>query len=189
MSNAGGSVYNNTLSQNTCPYEGGIYLSNSSPEIFNNIIYANSGYGIRENDTTSDPSLICNDIFDNALGVYLDEGITAFTSARSLNLSVPEAVENRDCDPDLVTPDDYHLSRSSCCIDTGINTGAPLHDLDGDPRPLGARTDIGCDEVVFQDIPAATTGFAFVLAALFTGYTLNTIWKSIRKVQGISIIE
>ena len=63
---------------------------------------------------------------------------------------------NIDADPRFKDPErfDYHLSLGSPCVDTGLNTWAPAHDLDGDPRPLDgngdgiATVDMGVDELV-----------------------------------------
>ena len=48
-------------------------------------------------------------------------------------------------------PGDYHLSIGSPCIDAGDPALTPAWvamDIDGQPRIVGARADIGCDEVV-----------------------------------------
>jgi uncharacterized repeat protein (TIGR01451 family) len=42
--------------------------------------------------------------------------------------------------------DDFHLSRSSPCVDAGIDVGVS-DDRDGQARPLGSGPDIGSDEV------------------------------------------
>jgi len=49
------------------------------------------------------------------------------------------------------TAGDYHLQFGSPAIDSGICTGAPPVDFEGDPRPMGANCDIGADE--FASIP------------------------------------
>jgi hypothetical protein len=54
------------------------------------------------------------------------------------------------------SPDyDYHLQSDSPSRDKGTNDGAPEDDLDGNPRPGGARTDIGCYE--YQPPPPTPT--------------------------------
>jgi hypothetical protein len=45
---------------------------------------------------------------------------------------------------------DYHLKAGSPCVDTGdptLASPAALFDIDGQPRPIGAAPDIGCDEL------------------------------------------
>jgi vacuolar-type H+-ATPase subunit F/Vma7 len=53
-------------------------------------------------------------------------------------------------DPLFVNPetDDFHLTSSSPCIDTGTSEDAPNHDIEGDDRPQGLGYDIGADEFV-----------------------------------------
>lgn len=58
---------------------------------------------------------------------------------------------NLNIDPAFVDPDagDYHLLRSSPCIDAGdpdVTADQSNTDIDGDPRVVGARVDIGADE-------------------------------------------
>lgn len=57
---------------------------------------------------------------------------------------------NFDADPLFVDPvvNDFHLSATSPCIDSGSTAAASglLLDLDGDPRVLGNAVDIGADE-------------------------------------------
>jgi len=56
------------------------------------------------------------------------------------------------CDPAFAGNGDYHLTDSSCCIDTGTDVGAPDYDIDGDIRPCGDGYDMGADE--FQPVYA-----------------------------------
>jgi hypothetical protein len=61
--------------------------------------------------------------------------------------TVNEGAINIREDPGFVDPlnDDYHLAAGSAAIDAGIDAGV-LFDIDGDPRPVGPRPDIGADE-------------------------------------------
>jgi hypothetical protein len=65
---------------------------------------------------------------------------------------------NIDVDPCFVNPDsnDYHLLEESSCIDAGdpdFVAGPDETDIDGNPRILGEKIDIGADEFV-PPIPA-----------------------------------
>ena len=59
-----------------------------------------------------------------------------------------DGVGNMDVNPRLAV-DGYHLKPNSPLIDAGSPQGsvAGLTDIDGQPRLLNARTDIGADEV------------------------------------------
>ncbi len=68
---------------------------------------------------------------------------------------------NYDIDPLLVelpnlnnaptTAGDLHLQSTSPAVNLGTNTGAPMTDFDGNPRPFGDQTDMGAFEI--QNIP------------------------------------
>jgi hypothetical protein len=53
-----------------------------------------------------------------------------------------------DADPLLLSRLNPHLRATSPAIDAGTCVGAPIDDIDGDPRPSGATCDIGADEFV-----------------------------------------
>jgi predicted outer membrane repeat protein len=62
---------------------------------------------------------------------------------------------NFDIDPFFANPEagDYHLSPTSACVDAGdpiYNSGGLETDLDGDPRVLFGRIDVGADEATFS---------------------------------------
>ncbi|MEW5763642.1 MAG: right-handed parallel beta-helix repeat-containing protein [Acidobacteriota bacterium] len=50
-------------------------------------------------------------------------------------------------DPAFLDPanGDYHIGSSSAAVDHGIDSGVH-HDIDGNPRPIGATVDLGADE-------------------------------------------
>ncbi|UCG46573.1 MAG: right-handed parallel beta-helix repeat-containing protein, partial [Phycisphaerales bacterium] len=53
--------------------------------------------------------------------------------------------------------DDYHLHESSYCVDAGDPAYTPMPgetDIDGEPRIMGARLDIGADELTAELAPA-----------------------------------
>ncbi|MCK4981114.1 MAG: DUF1565 domain-containing protein, partial [Candidatus Delongbacteria bacterium] len=143
------SIINNTISDNT---DDGIYISSissASPDsIFNNIISLNSGYGINEDGSSSDPGKVWYNLFyANSSGLYRDEGTTDYYTASTLNTGVAECENNIDGDPMFVDRgnDDYRLRLGSPAIDAG----------DPDPQfndPDGSRNDIGA--FVFDKPPA-----------------------------------
>ncbi|MBX7259508.1 MAG: hypothetical protein K1Y02_24320, partial [Candidatus Hydrogenedentes bacterium] len=56
--------------------------------------------------------------------------------------------------PDFVNPfGDYHLRRSSPCIDAGTNLPNMTEDFEGDWRPYNLVTDIGIDEYAIPSVP------------------------------------
>jgi len=63
---------------------------------------------------------------------------------------LPETLEgngNFDLDPLFATDDDYRLSNCSPCINTGVSSAnVPETDLDGHPRVVGTRVDVGAFE-------------------------------------------
>jgi hypothetical protein len=65
---------------------------------------------------------------------------------------------NIDADPCFVNPagDDYHLLAGSPCIDAGDPAYSPTPgdtDIDGEPRAMGLRVDMGADEFAAALIP------------------------------------
>jgi hypothetical protein len=61
--------------------------------------------------------------------------------------------------PEFVSSGDYyHLTKDSPCINRGTSTGAPEKDIDGDPRPQGARIDVGADEYTKEQEPKPEEG-------------------------------
>jgi hypothetical protein len=129
-----GLIAHNTIALNTGS-EGGIKLAYGyiTPTIVNNIIVSNT-YGIRAR-TNASGTLDYNDVWGNT----------------TLDYDLPGALEpgphDIQADPLFVdlAGDDYHLRADSPCIDAGTDAGVTT-DIDGDPRPVGARVDIGADE-------------------------------------------
>jgi hypothetical protein len=110
--------------------------------IFNNIISYNSGYGINEYGTSSDPGKVGYNLFySNSSGLYYDEGSTGYYSASTLNSSVTECKNNIEGDPSFVDKpnNDYHLKSYS----TAIDAGDPSFPYINEPSPNGSRIDIG----------------------------------------------
>ncbi len=56
-----------------------------------------------------------------------------------------------DGNPETYEDNDYHLSASSPCVDTAAGDDALTDDIDGEPRPQAAGTDMGADEYADTD--------------------------------------
>jgi parallel beta-helix repeat protein len=134
-------IINNTISDNNGD---GIYINyNGAPDsVINNIFSFNSGYGIREYGSSTDPGKVLYNLFYfNAAGLYYDEGSTNYYSASSLNTSVAECKNNIEGDPLFVNKgnNDYHLRSFSPAIDAGHPSFSYFYE----PSPNGSKIDIG----------------------------------------------
>lgn len=125
-----GSINNCTIAGNTSYNKsgtgGGIYYYRGGP-ITNCIFWSNEPEDIAISfDSTIDPIIsYCN----------IEDGWRA-----GGNISVdPNFVNEAD--------GDYHLRWNSPCIDAGFIVGTHTFDIDGEPRVMGSRIDIGADEV------------------------------------------
>jgi len=115
---------------------GGVYLGGvaTKPMVFrNNTIYQNGG-----------PGLVCG-------GPYVVRGLLVASNMTSQITGCDfgdqsSSVDAIDPQFDLYKP--YHLTAGSRCVDMGSLTDFPPDDLDGNPRPSGARSD--CGAVEFQ---------------------------------------
>jgi len=151
----------------------GIYISDSSssPTIKSNWICDNSSYGVRSHCTSAE--LMYNTIANNSgKGVYVGsgsltvsgcviwdneddlDGCSATYSCISDCNNVGDANSTHNiCDnPLFVDPNDgdYHLQVSSPCFNAGdpnYNAGDDETDIDGDPRVMRRRIDMGADEI------------------------------------------
>ncbi|HSA22055.1 MAG TPA: PKD domain-containing protein, partial [Myxococcota bacterium] len=158
--------YYGTLTATNCTVHGqtayGLYLWYGTATVKNCIVSANSSNGIYTNGTSYSASY--NDVWGN--GNNGNAGSSSITE-----------------DPmfvNVVEPN-LHLLDSSPCIDTGTATGAPDHDLEGQPRPLQGRevgspihdmgayefdrtsnrypvADAGADRTVVKDAPVQFDG-------------------------------
>jgi Right handed beta helix region len=151
-SEAGGGIYcgdtaptiiNCTIIGNSTTGDGGGIRSygDASPTVFNTILWANTADGSPDEISVSESSLIDITYSDIQGGDPDNPG------------SPYPGIGNILCDPAFVRRNgDYHLTGSSCCIDTGTDVGAPDYDIDGDIRPQGNGYDMGADE--FQPVVA-----------------------------------
>ena len=160
-SNGAGGVYvrsdaasfiNNTITKNTASGNGGgiwfkLYVNSDSANVYNNIIWSNSGgqgsdlYIENDGDGDSLPStvnLFNNDFDQSSSGTYIA-------------LSFPIDANNIDDEAPLFVDEnsnDYHLQAGSPCIGAGNNNAPklPLADMDGYPRIMDYIVDIGAYE-------------------------------------------
>ena len=138
---ANAQIINNTISDNG---RHGIYVtSGAHPDsVYNNIISLNTGYGIYESGTNSDPGKVWyNLLYSNGSGIYFDEGTTDYYSSGQLNTNVPECKNNIHPDPLFTDKSngDYHLRAGSPAIDAGD----PAYDFSNEPDPNGGRINMG----------------------------------------------
>lgn len=75
--------------------------------------------------------------------LYLDEGTTELSTAAAVD-ALDDAIFANTFDVSCVRAADGHLLVDSPCIDAGTRVGAPLFDMDGQPRDH--LPDIGPDE-------------------------------------------
>ncbi len=150
----GADAIGNTIVNNTCATIGsGIFVDSLLEQIvlLNNVVAHNSGfYGIYADDPVE---LDYNCVFGNDFGNY---GGLAAPGPHDLNV-----------DP-LLADDFIHLSSESPCVNAGDPSfvgGEEQTDIDGDPRVIGGRVDIGADEVVSEGQPGDLDGDGDVDAA------------------------
>ncbi len=120
---------NCTLSNNLAGEYGVVYNYDSNPTVNNCILWANTGSQIYNYGTSSPTVTYCNvqDGYDGAGNINVDP---CFVNADS---------------------DDFHLRPDSLCIDVGdpnYVAGPNETDLDGNPRVIGGRIDMGAYEFV-----------------------------------------
>jgi hypothetical protein len=96
-----------------------------------------------------------NTLVRNQMPLICSAGMTASALlisplfAGALPCAPPNTVNN-DLDPmfgpALPGEPSYHLTAASLCHDAGDSVDFPAVDIDGDPRPMGGRSDCGADE-------------------------------------------
>lgn len=118
-------IVNSTIVNNYSsePRNGGIGVGTDSLEIINSIVWGNIPDQI--NTAAYTPIVI----YSNLQGGYPGTG-------------------NISSNPAFADTIDYRLTVGSPCIDTGTDAGAPPHDIDITPRPLGAGYDMGAYEFI-----------------------------------------
>ncbi len=156
-------IANNTISGNGAYDGGGVYLGSSSATIVNNTISGNSAYDGGGVYSTGDASLV----IVNAIVAFNSSGVYKVAGSGSVSLRCncvfgnsaydysgmtdPTGTSgNIKADPMLADPayHNCHIQPGSPCIDAGTNADVQSGwlDIDGQPRRIGARVDIGADE-------------------------------------------
>lgn len=147
---------NVTVSRNGHPadYGGAIYAAGGSGTIVNSTVSrnrGNAGLGVGLVTLTLRNSIFWGQRPTSSPDVDVASVATVdadHTDIGTLAGTVNDLGGNISTDPRFVSSNDFHLTASSPCIDTGTCTGAPATDADGDPRPTGGGCDIGADEFV-----------------------------------------
>jgi hypothetical protein len=144
---------NLTVADNTADDGGGLYNHSSSPQLTNVIFWGNTA-DVQGNQilnmNSSTPVISYSDIqgsggstsWDTALGTDGGSNI----DSNPIFVLDPDP---GDGDWTTLADNDYgnmRLTSGSPAINNGTNTGCPLIDLDGNPRPIGASCDMGAYE-------------------------------------------
>jgi parallel beta-helix repeat protein len=131
----------------------GIYLYGAidQAQIRNNTICSNNPYGIYS-DSGTEPDVVNCIVYDNTTEIGTDDELPLGTVSYSCIKGNPvyPGAGNINTDPLFLNADDgdYHLTKPSGCVDTGkpgSTEGGEL-DIDGNPRVMGGRVDMGADE-------------------------------------------
>ena len=141
-------VVNNTFVRNTVAIKYGSF----SLTTFRNNVLANNGIGLLLDYPGALPTWEFNDVFGNSTNY--SGGMPDLTGIGG----------NISQNPLFVGGNDFRPQPGSPLIDSGSPLLAPTHDLDGQPRPLGAGFDMGAFEV---PEPSATAVMSLIaLSAL-----------------------
>ncbi len=138
---------------------GGLYVAPASdPTLINCTVSGNSVHGMRINSLGVMDTTVVNCIFWGNGAIersQIDlngEGMPTVTYSCIQGLDIFTGNGNIGDDP-LFVDDEFHLSVDSPCIDAGDPAFVPdasATDLDGEPRVMRGRVDMGVDEVPFD---------------------------------------
>jgi hypothetical protein len=166
---------------------GGILCEDSNMMVHHTILWADAApYGpeilIWSNNNPSTLTAKYSDVQGGSTAVYLAGGSLIWDANSNINAD-PQFVRDPNPGPDGTwddVNDDYgnlHLSDVSPCIDSGDpNYVFDLNktDMDGQPRVVGCRTDIGADEFVYLGDIDFNGDVDFVDFAAFASYWQDT---------------
>jgi hypothetical protein len=149
------------IDNSSLAWGGGIYINNDcKPEITNCTISGNSARwgGAICSHWGCTTNLVNCIIWDNSYRYILqDESVTTITYS---DVQGGWEGEGNISENPLFfdsANNDFHLLPGSPCINTGNPTGnySGQLDIDGEPRVIGGRVDMGCDETNFNNYPIA----------------------------------
>ena len=149
----------------------------SNARLYNNVAYNNDVYGIYVgnigNGTTSGSRVENNTAYQNGTyGIFVGEGATstsvknniAWSNSNNLSLINTTSSHNSTSNPVFVNAanKDFHLHTSSPVIDGGISISGINIDYDGNPRPKGAKFDIGAYEFQGSNTSGGSSSVRYV---------------------------
>ncbi|MCK4294306.1 MAG: right-handed parallel beta-helix repeat-containing protein [Planctomycetes bacterium] len=155
-------INNCTITGNSADSGGGINCAGSAianPKIDNSILWGNAA------DTGPQITFNSSSPFHLMVSYSNVEDGRGRVHAEPSN-AVDWGPGNIDTDPRFVDDDNYHLSLYSLCINAGDpcnNATSAETDIDGEPRVINDRVDIGADEVDYEGpfLGVSPTKFAF----------------------------
>ena len=164
-------IINNTITGNSVEkprYGGGcaVYCSgNSSLTIINTILWNTGIYEVALYSGSNFASISHSDVQGGEMGIDTND-----------NGTVKWLEGNIDEDPMFISVlgGDFYLSNSSPCVGAGTMDGAPMDDIEGNPRPdpPGSQPDIGAYESIVNAGMEAT--------AVEPMGKVSTTWGSIK---------
>ena len=156
---AGPTLSTCSFAGNSASIGGGLYASPASyPTLINCTVSGNAGRGMRINSLGVMDTTVVNCIFwgngsseDSQIDLN-GEGMPTVVYSCIQGLDLFAGNGNIGDDP-LFVDDEFHLSIESPCIDAGdpeFISDASATDLDGEPRVIRGRVDMGVDEVAID---------------------------------------